>query len=707
MPSRSRQTKLFAPLVACSCLTFLAVLAFADDGVIPDAGVTSQEAQTEQEEAAYRYAHAQAGYQFITPDGATAAAAPYARLKSGVTGGLSAGTLGSSLKLSGEALMLNEDDYHTNLLFDYGGYYRLHLESEALWHNLLTEQLPQSSTGQYATTQSPPPAGGYSLRTGISQVESRIKLGNNPIHINLGYWELSSRGTDQLRFGDYYFGDAQNRIVSVNRQVDQITREGSVGADAHLGFFDIAYGFRIRDFSNQAPDTRYPFAVTGDGSLIPGNQATNVISDSRVTSHTVRLYTDMSGGLTGTAAYILTQRENDADRGDAHPSSKPGETLQSVAGDLTYTPIKELSFALKYRRLQTEQQSPSTISYPYSQIPATTPLPGVYTATPGVLLVRPGINTAKDTISLSGIFRPSQQVTYRLEYRAILESRDNVPNSDLSPDDPTAIHNEYRRTQTGLANVSWRPIPGFKVNAAYTYRSTDNPDWKTSASESHKGELFVTYTKNGAWGATASFVTNYEQSESSASTVASDQTLIVTPSGVANFNLPRTNRNNAANTSFWFSPLERLTITTSYSFSQVNTDQSVLFANMSPASLAATNYRSTAHVYGIDAVYAVAEPLDILLGFQQVRSNSRFNVPDVAFTTLDTTTNTTTSYSSAGITDLTRLDTVETGVTARADWRISKYTGCSVNYSFRNYNSGDVLNDGSVHTTMVSLTSRW
>ncbi|KAA0891350.1 hypothetical protein [Oryzomonas rubra] len=684
MSSRSRQTMLFAPLIVCSSLMFLTLPALASDGATPDAGGGNHETLSEQEAEAYRFAHLQAGYQFITPDGASAAAAPYTRLKSGAMGGFSAGTLGSSLKLSGEGLMLHEDDYHANLFFDYGGYYRLHLETEAFWHNLLTEQLPRSATGQYATTQSAPPADGYGMRTGISQVENRIKLGNNPIHINLGYWELSRRGTDQLRFADYYFSDPQNRIVSLNRQVNQVTREGSVGADAHLGFFDIAYGFRIRDFSNQAPDIRYPFAVTGNGTLTPGTQATNVASDSRVTSHTVRVYTDMSGGLVGTAAYVLTQRESDADRGDARPSSKPSQTLHSVAGDLTYTPLKELSFALKYRRLQNDRESPSTVSYPYS------------TAS-GALAVRPGIDSVKDTVTLSGTFRPNQQVTYRLEYRAVLESRDNVPNSDLSPSDPTAIHNEYHRTHTALATASWRPLPGFRMNATYTYRTADNPEWKVSASESHKGELFATYTKNGAWGATASFITTYEQSENSASTV--------TPAPVASYTLPRENRSYSANTSLWFTPVERLTITANYSYLEAVTDQSLLFSNIivDPDPLVATTYRSTAHVYGIDAVYAVAEPLDLSVGVQQVRSASRFDVPVRTFTLA----NVTGSYNTASIGTLTRLDTVETGVTARADWRISKHVGCSMNYSYRNYNSGDALYDGSVHTTMVSLTSRW
>ena len=155
----------------------------------------------------------------------------------------------------------------------------------------------------------------------------------------------------------------------------------------------------------------------------------------------------------------------------------------------------------------------------------------------------------------------------------------------------------------------------------------------------------------------------------------------------------------------WFSPVERLTVTANYSYLETTTDQSVLFANIisDPMPLVATNYRSSAHVYGIDLTYAVSEPLDISLGFQQVRSASRFDVPDRVFTLAGQTE----GFDTSGITGLTRLDAVETGVTARADWRISKNVGCSLDYCFRNYNSGNALFDGSVHATMLSLTSRW
>jgi hypothetical protein len=76
---------------------------------------------------------------------------------------------------------------------------------------------------------------------------------------------------------------------------------------------------------------------------------------------------------------------------------------------------------------------------------------------------------------------------------------------------------------------------------------------------------------------------------------------------------------------------------------------------------------------------------------------SRFSVPALADA----------SYSSAGITDLTKLDSTENGVSARADWRINPILECSLDYNFRRYDSGQALYDGTVHSTVATLKARW
>lgn len=646
----------------------------------------------------YNTASVQAGYRFVTPDGPVAAASPYGRLKSGASGGFSAATLGSDLKLSVDGMFLHEDDYHTELFFDYAGYYRVHAESTALWHNLLREQINPGTLNLLENDKGRE----YGTRSATTQVDTRIKLGNNPFHLNLGYWELKREGYEQLRFSDHAFGAASSSIISEAVRVDRISREGTIGLDGHLKWFDLAYDFRIRDFSNEAPDNRFPFASTANNALITGTgaQAHDTVPDNRVTSHSIKLYSDLSGGLVGTAAYTLTQRENKGGHGDAVPSSQPKDTIHNMAGDLSYTPFKEFSLALKYRHQDIDRETPSSLYYPYSQIPTAGTVPGVYTTSNGFLRVRPASNTVKDTFILSSIFRPYPRMIYRLEYSAELESRDNVRNQQSPAGSPDATHPDSRQTHTGKISLYWRPSnTNMKVNASYSYATCDSQAYGSSFSGQHTGKLLLTYTNSGKWGLTGSYLAKYESGESSARTVPNVN--LAVPESAATFSLPHESRNNSANLSFWFSPLERLTLTTSYSLLQLDTDQILLLTNLSRNALAATNYRSTSHVYGLDAVYAVSEQLDLSLGFQQVLSTARFSVPNSGFEIPPT------SYSTAGITDLTRLDTTESGVSARADWRVTAMLGCVLDYSFRLFDSGNSINDGSVHTTMLSLKARW
>ena len=623
-----------------------------------------------------------AGYRFITPDGATAAAAPFEHLKSGSIGSFSAATLGSDLKLKVDGTFIHEDDYQSELAFDYGGFVRLQASSEALWHNLLREQVdPGSLIGLNELDAGRT----YGIRTTTTQARTRIKLGNNPFHLNLGYWELRREGKDQLQFSDHS-RPVGTIITEVNR-VDRVTREGSLGMDAHLGFVDISYGFRIRDFSNRAEDPRYDYQFG-----IQGLQAHDTIPDSRVTSHTIKLFSDMSGGLVGSAVYTLTERENRGGHGEAAPSTRPSDIIHLAAGDISYTPSKRYSVALKYRHQEIDRTTPTSLLYPFIEDPLT---------------VHPAPSTFRDVVTASAIFRPYPKMIYRLEYIAELESRDNILDAQ-SPDIPAGgVHSDSRLTHTGKTSFYWRPTNGVKVNASYSYAVCDNPAYRASFSDRHVGKLLLTYADAGKWGVTSSYLVQHEIGESSA-WVLPPSSLVVSTGNVASLHaLPRRSRSNSANASLWFSPLERLTITTSYSFLQSKIEQTSLLTNISRNALAATRYLSTSHMYGIDANYAATEQLDLSLALQQVFSKENYHVPPISPFTATNNSGEVTHYSSTGITGLSRLDTTETGLSARADGRVTSHLGCVLDYSFRVYDSGYEIYDGSVHTTMVFLKARW
>lgn len=666
--------------------TFWAVPAFSESDLREEGAL---KAETPAGTAAVPDTHTtgllQAGYRFISPDGPTAAAMPYGRLKSGMAGGFSAATLSSDLKLVVDGTYLHEDDYHSELFADYAGLVRVHAESGALWHNLLREQV---NPGSAITLRETDAGRSYGTRSAISQVDTRIKLGNNPFHLNIGYWELKRDGYEQLRFSDHAFGSASNAIISEAARVDRITREGTLGLDGHFGPVDLSYGFLIRDFTSNAADSRFSYFNSLNNAVISQPQAHDVIPDSRVTAHTVKMFSDLSGGLVGSAAYSLIQRENSGGHGDAVPARLPRDTIHAVAGDLSYTPIKELSVALKYRHQAIDRETPLTVAYPFGAA--------------GLLAVRPASDTVRDTLTLSTTLRPLPGMIYRLEYQVEREARSNAWDP-LSAANPAALHDDSRQTHTGRAQILWKPYKGLNLNASYSYAASDNPLYGTSFTDRHTGKFIASYVHSGAWGLTGSYLVQYETGQSSSSTLTS--------APLSGYALPRSSRSDSANASVWFSPLKRLTITGNYSYLSATSVQTLLLSNLitDPDPRVVGSYRSTAHVYGIDAAYALADPLDIALSLQQVRSRARFDLPARSFLLNDPTDPSvaTQFFDTGGISELSRLDSIETGVSARLDWRITDLIGCMIEYGYRQFDSGNPVYDGAVHTTMLHLKARW
>lgn len=630
----------------------------------PDQEMLAVDDEVADEVDGYQHAAAYAGYRFITPVDNPAAAAPYLRLKSGASGGFSIGTVGSDLKLLAETQFLHADDYNAGLVLDYSGLYRLKIQSTSLWHNL--ERTPPVSIAS-VTAREFDSGSSYGARAVITRADNRIKLGNNPVHLNLNYWQLTREGTTQLRFSDHSFNPFDiNPKSTVTRSipVDSVTREGSIGLDAHLGPVNGAYLFTIRDFTNEAPDNRYQFAARD-------TLAHDVINDSRLVSHTFKLFSDLSGGLTTSALYSISRHETGTDHGDTRPSTAPVVTLQTAAGDVSYTPFKELMLAVKYRRLQIDRESPSTLYSPLSVPPAATSL-----------AVRPSSSSLKDTVIVSASYRPQLKVVYRFEYRAEMESRDDL--RDLQSAVPNATKKDSRQTHTGKASFIWKPLDGVKLNASYSYAETDNPAYQSSFSERHNGQALISYTSNGRWGVTASYLGRFEKGESSYEQ---------TP-------LPVESLSTSVNCSAWFSPMQRVTVNVGYSFMQMQTEQASIFTypNAPITVHTAGSYSSTAHVYSLDTVVALTRILDLSLALQQTFTDVRFSASDDSNDAL---------YSAAGIGDYSRLVSTATSLTSRADMRLSKHLGCSLGYSFRMLNAGQPSLDGAAHETLLALTGRW
>jgi hypothetical protein len=635
-----------------------------------------------------------AGYRFLSVNSFGGRAAPYDYLHSSPVGGAFINSLGKDLKFSLDGAYTNEKDYYGDLLFDYAGDYRFHLRTESLFHNLSHEllffppfTLPPSVGAAY-TPVDLDPAGRYGIQTEQNHASFRLKLHDFPLHLNLGYWGISREGNRQLIFADQAFEGAQNFIFSSNRPINQQTHEGNFGFDAHLGYVDVIYNFRIRQFndSNQTPVAFFAARSDLAGNIVrnAGFQQHNEDPDSRFISHTIKLHTSLSGGLVGAASYTYGRRENLSNLTDVRGADQTVATLQNMAGDIAYTPCGWFTLALKYRRQEVDNNNPAAIfsAFDVSRFVA----------------VRPALDTSKDTITTTLSVRPSRLLTFKGEFKGEFLHRDNVSAVQSAS---VWYLPENTDQYTGTVSILSRPLTGLRLKALYSYSTTVHPSYGTSFAERNEGQLLATYNRTGMWGMTA----NYRARRDSNDEIIRNTIVSVTPLEYSPYFAPlgRNQSTDNATMSIWFTPLNKLTITGSYGFLRSSADQAVLFTVINtatnPAIADATNYTNQAQIYSLNLAYQFNDRLDLSLLLQQVRSFSEF-MPQ--FLVTSGTSNT------AGINLISRTNTVESSLSMRAHYQMTKNLSCAVDYTYRDYDEKNTaFFNGSVNTIIAYLSAKW
>lgn len=660
---------------------------------------TEEEAPSETPVETHNFAQVFSGYRFVGTDASGGRAAEYDYLHSSAVGGLTVNSLGKDLKFAVEGGYLNDKDYHGDLLSDYKGEYRLHLRTESLFHNLDHEQLGPSTTTPVTPAsfifdaKDLDPAGRYGIKVEQDLAQFRYKLHDYPIHINVGYWRMVKDGASQLRFADVAFDSPDpNTVRAQSRRIDRQTHEGNAGLDAHLGPLDLIYTFQIRQFKDNAGTPRDSFELRSIGGTQVGTgglQEHNEDPDSRYYSHTVKLHTSLTGGIVGAASYSYGRRENLSSLTGISGANQTTNTLQNAAGDFSFTPCKWFSASLNYRRQEINRDTPTT-------------LVSSYAASPNVA-VRPAVDTQKDlalaTLSLRLL---NDLLTVKGEYKGEFLHRDNTQAWLFAGDSNLPEHSALHR---GTLTLISRPTKGLRLKALYGYSVTDHPSYGNAFAERHDGQLLATYALAKRSGLTASYRLIRESNDQ----ISRPGLTIFPPSplpptalvvdGNPPYQFARDKRTSNTTVSLWLAPVDRLTISGSYGLLWSKVEQGVLFVTLVPGS-AAASYSSQAQLYAINAVYQLSEQLDLSLALQQVRSLSRF---DPVFKTV-----TIPGWDTAGVKEISEARTVESSLSARGDYHLSKNASFSVDYSYRDYdNENAAFFNGTVQTVMAYLTVKW
>ena len=634
------------------------------------------------------------GYRFLSVDNYGGRAAQYDYLHSGLIGGGYFNSLGQDLKFALDGAILNDKDYHGDMLFDYGGEYRVHVRTESLFHNLAGEKLfdtpfqlgradLRGALADYIPHQDDSLTK-YGVRAEQDLASFRYKLHDFPLHMNLGYWRMVKEGASQLRFADIAFEGPENNFFARSRSVNRETHEGNLGFDTHLGPVDLIYNFQIRQFVNNAAQLRDDFAprnnVQGVLDRIGGLQEHNEDPGSRYLAQTVKLHTSLAGGIVGAASYTYGKRDNLSKLSDTKDAEQASVNLHNVAGDFVYTPFKEFSLGLKYRRQEVDNNSPAFISNSFF--------------VQNTLAVRPSISTEKDVIVATLSLRPNNLVTIKGEYKGEFLHRDLPSNSD---ERLNWFLNETQDTHRGTLALLSRPLKGLRLSARYSYTTTDHPSYGTSFANKHEGELLTSYNMTGRWGVTA----NYRSLRESNDQIERRTIVSIDPLKYALFShlLSRDKTTDNVTAGFWFVPVEKLTVSANYGYLHSSTDQAVLFTIVGAGSEAASNYTSKAQFYSLNTAYQYSDKSDISLTLQQVFSLSEFNPEIKSFTPNDNTT---------GIKDISHLKTVETSFSARGNYHLTKNLICSLEYQLKDYNDKySSLFDGTVHIVTAYVSTKW
>jgi hypothetical protein len=630
------------------------------------------------------------GYRFLSVDNYGGRAAEYNYLHSGIIGGGFLNGIRKDLRFAVDGAYVNDKDYHGDLLFDYAGDYRVHLRTESLFHNLDREQLFSPNFLNY--TAVPDLVENYGIKADQSLAAFRYKLHDFPFHVNLGYWRLAREGNSQQRFADHAFEGTPNTIIAMKRPIDRQTLEGTVGFDSHLGPVDIIYNFLIRQFEDNAAIPHSNFIqrpdILGNTVRAAGGQQHNEDPDSRYLAHSLKLHTSLAGGIVGAASYTYGKRENLSKLTDIKGADQASVTLHNAAGDFVYMPCKEFTLGVKYRRQEVNNSSPAFLTSSFS--------------VPGIVAVRPSIDTQKDVIVATMSFRPSSLLTLKGEYKGEFLHRDLPASSDVRL---TWFLNENQDTHRGTVAVLSRPLKGLRLSARYSYTATDLPSYGTSFAEKHEGELLAAYNMTNRWGVTA----NYRSIRESNNQI--ERRLINFPLSEPPVYLPfgnllsRDKASDNVTAGAWFAPVEKLTISANYGFLRNSTDQAVMFSVVASGSEAVSNFTSQAQIVSLNAAYHYTEKLDLSLALQQIYSfsefqpeNKIFSVNPAGISTADT----------SGIKEISRLKTVESSISARGDYHLSRNLSCSLDYTLKDYNEkNSSLFDGTVHTVSAYVSTKW
>ncbi|HEY6011288.1 MAG TPA: hypothetical protein VIX18_07440, partial [Nitrospirota bacterium] len=395
-------------------------------------------------------------YRSMSLDGSTRAAEyEYVQNSAGGALNLEWDPLPHRVKL--ETSVLNKKDFFGEMDYAYRDLVLLNVNARGLHHNLdhytFGQDDPFTTSPSFTDLD---PTALYSLDSKREKASVRLKTPNFPFHFYAEAQNVDREGTVQQRFLRGYTG--QLNKVSQSRELDGNMQELRLGANSHLGYVEVDYSHTEKRFTAHGEKTLI------DVYTIPAMDIPhNTIPDLKSSSDTLKVHTTFSGRFVAAATYSGGVRKNE--------DSGAKTDYWNAAGDITITPDPRLVFFMKYRHYDLSPSNPDTVTMPG--------LGAVYS-------VRDSLSSARDLLTGTVRYRPTQRLTFKADYAVDSTVRD-MGNGDWE-----VAHRTVK--STGKGGVAYRILNTLMVRADYSGTRVTNPAYASDPDRLDVAKASVTWS---------------------------------------------------------------------------------------------------------------------------------------------------------------------------------------------------------------------
>lgn len=560
-----------------------------------------------------------------------------------------------------DSYYLNSRDYFADLDYSWRDVIVVNVLSRGLFHN--TEHLDLGAddplTAQPSFTDRDP-GDVYGSRTRLSRGFLRFKLPDFPLHVFAEARHLSRDLTVQQRFlhANNMFPPAK---ISQSREYETRGVEVSAGANSHLGPVEIEYVHSQKELDIHGEKTLAEPYLAGTSSF-----EHNMLPELESTADTVKLHTSLTGRLVAGVTYTGGDKKN-KDSGSTTDYSM-------TAGDVTFIPFNSLALFLKYRHYETENKNPDTV------IASTMMGPVTYT-------VRDSLSTERDTITTTGRYRATEDLSFKAEYDVeAYERKTGLFGSDLAapPAGAPAYWDLPRETVRGTARmgVVYRILRTILVRADYRRLSVDNPAYDTEPDSGDYAKATVTWTPSPAMNFAVGYNGGWEERDY-------EDTVLIGRKREAS-------REQAVG-SMTFVIAKRSSVTATYSYFKNKVEQGLVFDDNTATGALERDAPYTDKSQSASLV-VTHSPLDgVTLALEGTWSSAKgsFTVPG-------------TVTGSGGIAELSDIKVSDIVAAAEIDVQLSKLLGYQVRYQRQEWDDRlDNSQDGTVEMLLATLSLRW